>query len=143
MKTYLINNREELSDWFSNIHIRKGDFYPFTIQVFKGDKKHRSLEANALSHVWYRDIAKQAGDRTTLEVRRECKLNHGVGILRADDEAFGDMFDKVIDGHSYETKLEMMDYISVTSIMTVPQMSEYLDDVYHTYTAAGYFIARH
>ena len=141
MKTYLINNRHELSDWFSRIHILKSDFYPMTIQVFKGDKKHRSLEANALSQVWYREISTQAGDRTTQEVRRECKLNHGVPILRTDSKEFGQMIEQMLGNHDYETQLKMMDYISVTSLMTVPQMSEYLDAVFFTYTSAGFFIA--
>ena len=142
MKTYLIEDRNALSDWFSTVHLMKPDFYPITIQVYKGDRKHRSLEANALSNIWYREIALQAGDRTPEEVKRECKLTCGVPILRVESDDFRNMYDKVVSGHDYETKLEMMDYLPVTSLMTVSQMAEYMDTVYYKYTNAGYFMAR-
>ena len=140
MKTYLIKDRNMLAEWFSNIHIMKNDFYPITIQVFKGETKHRSLAANALSQVWYREIAKQAGDRTIEEVRRECKLTCGVPILRAESETFRKMYDQVVRGHDYPTKLEVMDYLPVTSIMNKAQMAEYMESVHYKYTNAGYLL---
>ena len=138
MKSHQINNRHELADWFTNMHLLKGDIYPITIEVYKGERKHRSLEANALSHVWYREIAKQAGDRTPEEVKRECKLTCGVPILRTESEDFRKMYDKVVKGHDYETKLEVMDYLPLTSLMNKEQMSEYMDTIHYKYTNAGY-----
>ena len=139
MKTHLIRNREELTDWFTKLHIVKKDFYPITLQVFKGDKKHRNLSQNDLSHVWYREIAQQAEDRTPHEVKRECKLNYGVPILMA-DEHFREIYNKVVADHDYVTRLRMMDYLPVTSAMSVPQMTEYLETIHYTYTEAGYHI---
>ena len=111
MKTYLIESRGAFTSWFTSIHSMGADIYPITIQVYKGSRKHRSLEQNDLSHVWYRDIAKQLGDRTLEEVKRECKLTCGVPILRADSEQFRATYDKVVKTHDYETKLEMMDLL--------------------------------
>lgn len=140
MKTYLIKNEAELVDWFTKLHTMGDGFYPITLQVYKGDKKHRSLAANALSQVWYREIAKQSEDRTVQEVRRECKLNIGVPILRGSSEKFRAMYDNVVSGHDYETQLEMMDYLPVTSTMTVTQMSEYMESLYFTYSQAGFYL---
>jgi len=46
----------------------------------------------------------------------------------------------VVKGHGYETRIEMMDYLPITSIMTARQMADYLDAVYYKYTGAGYKI---
>jgi hypothetical protein len=140
MKTYLIKDRIGLADWFAKINLMGDKFYPITIQVYKGDKKHRSLEANALSQVWYREIAQQSEGYTTNEVRRECKLLCGVPILRAEDQEFRDLYDQVVGGHDYETQLKMMDILPVTSSMTSEQMSEYLEDVRYTYTQEGFVL---
>ena len=142
MKRYIIKSRQELTDWFSKISIMKGSIYPITLQVYKGEKKDRGLGANALVHIWYRDIAKQAEDRTPEEVERECKLTCGVPILRAESEEFRAMYDQVVKSHDYPTKLVMMDYLPVTSTMDVAQMAEYMDTMHYKYTDAGYYLAK-
>jgi hypothetical protein len=88
----------------------------------------RSLSSNALSHVWYNYADKmlicQVGD-----TKRYCKLHFGVPILRGEDEKFLQMYDKVIRPFDYETKLKMMDYLPVTSLMSRNQMTRYLTAV--------------
>jgi hypothetical protein len=140
MKTYLIGSREALAEWFSNITLMGEDFYPITLQVFKGDKKHRSLQQNDLSHVWYRSIAKQSQHMSMDEVKRECKLTCGVPILRAESEYFKRMWSTFIKGHDYEARIEMMDLLPVTSLMTPSQMADYLEAVYYKYNQAGYHL---
>ncbi len=143
MKTYLIKNSEQLTDWFTHVHTLSDEIYPFTLQVFKGDRKHRSLEQNDLSHVWYREIANQGKQHTIDEVKRECKLTIGIPILRAISDEFRatwDVFVKNNPDASYEERLKLMDMIDVTSIMTTKQMSEYLDNLYWKYTQAGYHL---
>jgi len=99
--------------------------------VFTWRKYHRdrSLEQNALSHALYKQAAEQFGDRTPQDVRRECKLRYGVPILRGADPEYCAAYDKAIKPHSYEDKLQMMDYWPVTRLMTVDQMQYYLDTV--------------
>ena len=87
--------------------------------------KHRGLTANALSHVWY-DFADKMLTEQIGNTRRYCKLHFGVPIMRADSEEFRAQYDKVIRPHSYETKLEMMDLLTVTSLMNREQMHRYL-----------------
>lgn len=89
----------------------------------------RSLDQNALQFLWASEAARQRGDCTIEEVRREWKLRYGVPILREESPAFRDLYDRMIKGLPYEMKLRAMDLIPVTSKMTVRQMVRYLDDV--------------
>lgn len=90
--------------------------------------KQRSLDQNALSHTWYEQIARELGDQTALEVKCLCKLTQGVPILRAENDEFRELYDRVIKNRmSYEEKLEIMQWLPVTSIMTVQQLNQYLE----------------
>ena len=100
---------------------------PATIQWRQG--KDRSLDQNALQWKWATETAQQLGDRTEAEVQQDWKLRHGVPILRSENEAFCEKYDKHIQPLTYEEKLAFMDLIDVTSIMGVRQMTKYLDTV--------------
>ena len=97
----------------------------------------RSHDQNALSFALYTEIAGQLGDQTVDDIRAECKLRHGIPILRAASQEFRDMYDKVIKPHDYETKLAMMAYIPVTSLMDKAQFTEYLETVIREYSKQG------
>ena len=107
---------------------------PFVVQVL-GEK--RSLDQNALSHALYTQIASQLEDQTVQEIRAECKLRYGVPILRAASDDFRAQYDKVIRPHDYETKLAIMEWLPVTSLMDRAQFSEYLDTVIREYSKQG------
>ncbi len=96
-------------------------------QTIKGK---RSLEQNRLQHMWYREAAKQLKEYTPLEYRMICKLEIGVPILRGQDYDFQQMYDKVIKPHSYEDKIELMDWVPITRIMNKMQKKEFLDAQY-------------
>lgn len=93
----------------------------------------RTLEQNSGVYQAYKLIALQSGD-TIRNVRRECKLCHGVPILRADDAEFRAAYDRAIKPLGYEVKLEVMDYWPVTSRMSKVQLSQYLDELQNTYS---------
>jgi len=98
----------------------------------------RSLDQNALSHALYTQIAGQLEDQTVQEVRAECKLRHGIPILRAGNEKFRTMYDKSIRGTlDYEEKLAAMEFLPVTRLMDKAQFSEYLDTVIREYSKQG------
>ena len=97
----------------------------------------RSLDQNALSHALYSQIAAQIEDQTVNDIRAECKLRHGVPILRAESDEFRAKYDKVIKPHDYETKLSLMEWLPVTSLMNKPQFSEYIDTVIREYSKVG------
>lgn len=100
---------------------------PFTVSWKAG--ADRSLDQNALMWQWAGEAAAQLGDRTANEVQREWKLTIGVPILRSQEPAFCAFYDETLRPRPYEKKLEYMKYVPVTSIMTVPQMSEFMATV--------------
>ncbi|MGA0841020.1 MAG: hypothetical protein ACO3P1_14120 [Pseudomonadales bacterium] len=106
---------------------------PFRVDVRDGHD--RSLEQNRLLWRWLTIIGKHQG-QTSEEMHREVKLRIGVPILRRDSEAFCETYDRLIRPMSYEEKIAAMDLIDVTSILTVRQMTELLDEVSRQYRSA-------
>ena len=91
--------------------------------------KQRSISANALSHVWYSDIAK-VWHESEGYAKAFCKLHYGVLILRGECEAFRQLYDKCIRNNlSYPEKLEAMKILPVTRLMDKDQMCRYLKAV--------------
>jgi hypothetical protein len=97
----------------------------------------RSLTQNAISHVWYEQVAQVIGDDDARGVKRFCKLHFGVPILRAEDADFREAYDAAIKGLTYEQKLIAMDILPVTSIMTTRQLSQYMGEVQEHYDKQG------
>ena len=91
--------------------------------------KDRSLDYNALSHVWYAQIADELKDDDALGWKCHCKLHFGVPLLRAEDAEFREFYDNSIKGLSYEQKLKAMKYLPVTSIMTNEQFGKYCKEM--------------
>lgn len=100
----------------------------------------RTLDQNALSHAWYNEIAIQIAD-TPENVKCECKLRFGVPILRAEDPDFREMYDNsILRNLTYEQKLKAMRFIPVTSNMTKPQLSRYLEHIQQSYAQQGVIV---
>lgn len=100
----------------------------------------RSLDQNAISHAWYNEIAIQTAD-TPENVKCECKLRFGVPILRAEDADFREMYDNsILRNLTYEQKLKAMRFIPVTSSMTKPQLSRYLEHIQQSYAQQGVIV---
>ena len=57
---------------------------PFTVTVREG--KVRSLDQNALLHVWYREISAQRGDISASEAKGQCHHRYGVVIKSRDPQ---------------------------------------------------------
>lgn len=97
----------------------------------------RSLDQNAMFHALYKQIAEQKQDESMNDITRFCKLHYGVPILRASSEKFRDMYDRVIKGHDYETKLEMMEFLPVTRLFNKEQGSVYIDTIIQKFSQQG------
>lgn len=111
---------------------------PFTVTTTEG--KHRSTEQNKLQRKWMLEISEQLGDMTPEEVRGYCKLTIGVPILRAQNEAFREKYDKIVRPLSYSQKLSIMMEpldLPVTRIMTTAQKTEYLDGIIRHFSGQG------
>lgn len=132
----IINSDARLSEAIGELRAAYKEHHYVKMTLVEG--KHRSLSANALSHVWYAQIAKELGEQTPEEVKCECKLRYGVPILRGGDPDFRAMYDKAIKRNlSYEEKLQAMRFLPVTSIMTRPQMKRYMDTLQSEYAKQG------
>lgn len=99
--------------------------------------RKRSLDQNGISHVWYEQMAREDRQYDALGHKCYCKLHHGVPILRAEDADFRAFYDGAIKGLSYGQKLSAMKYLPVTSLMTVEQLSKYLEAVQDDYGRRG------
>ena len=120
----IIRTTSDLEAYIATLRALK---LPLTVQHKQG--ADRSLDQNHLQFLWANEFAAAMGDRTGAEVRHDWKLRHGVPILRAEDEGFRASYDKSLKGLSFAEKLALMEYIPVTSLMTVKQMTAYLDAV--------------
>ena len=93
--------------------------------------KSRSTAQNRLAFLWYKAAADQLEDGSAEEKRAYCKLHFGVPIRRGDD-AFREVYDRVIRPLTYEQKLELMAGVidfPVTRDMTTKDMKQYLEAV--------------
>lgn len=99
--------------------------------------KDRSLDFNAQSHVWYAQLARELREYDENGWKRFCKLHFGVPILRAEDEEFREFYDLAIKRLTYAQKIQAMDHISVSSLMTNPQFKKFCDEM------QAHFLAEH
>jgi hypothetical protein len=108
---------------------------PFTIKITEG--RLRSTEQNRLQWLWATEAAAARQDTPAKEIQAEWKLNFGVPILCAEDEEFADTWVRVENKFSYNEQLELMNFLSVTSLMTSRQLSNYLNQIYQHYSEHG------
>lgn len=99
--------------------------------------KSRSVDQNSISHAWYAQLAVELREDDVLGWKGYCKLHHGIPILRAEDDAFREFYDGAIKGLTYEQKLAAMKFMPVTSLMTKPQLSKYLETVRDDFLKRG------
>lgn len=118
-------------------NLLRGRKLPITVTWAQGAS--RSSAQNRLAQRWHTDAAQQLGDQTHEDVRAECKLMFGVPILRAENEAFRVSYDKALKGLPYEDKLAAIRAfdLPVTRLMTVKQMTQYMDDVHRHFASQG------
>lgn len=108
---------------------------PFTVEITDG--RDRSSEQNRLSHKWYKEIADQTGEAVE-DVRARCKLEIGIPILR-ENEQFRATYDRLIRPLSYDDKTDLIRStdMPVTRLMSVEQMTRYMDEVFRRHSEFG------
>jgi len=109
-----------------------------TVKFVGEDSTHSQ---NALIWAIYRDIAEKTGNGV-VETRRFCKLHFGVPILRANCPEFATIYDKVLKPQAYEAKMELMDWLDVTSAkeFNKKMASEYIETIIREYSEKGILI---
>ena len=135
MSTWVVRTEKERELAIQAIRSRKA---PFSMSVSNGAP--RSIEQNKLQRMWMIEAQLQ-GDQTAEEYRGFCKLNFGVPILRAENERFCEVYDRLIRPRTYAEKIELMMApidLPVTRIMTSKQKTAYLDKIYNHFSGIGY-----
>jgi len=112
----------------------------FRLSVIKWTNK-RSLSSNSQQHLWYGQIAKAQGDKTALDVKNFCKDAIGLPILLNSPE-HGDKIEFLLHKldyykHSYESKMKLIQCLSVTSEFKVSESKEYCDHMIAYYNYIG------
>lgn len=131
MQTWKVSNQEQLSFLLDDL---KGMKMPFIVELLPA---HRSIPQNRLFYLLYDIIGKQLYGGDENHARNECKLTIGIPILRRDSEKFQQTYDRLLKPASYEDKLAMMEYISVSSIFDKAQGTEYIKKMFDTYSQKG------
>lgn len=99
--------------------------------------KKRGLSANGQQHIWYQQIAEYHGEGTTaLQIKNMCKDLIGLPILLQSD-SYGETIEFLLHKldyykHSYESKMKLIQCLSVTSEFTTKESKQYMDQmIYH------------
>jgi hypothetical protein len=132
---FVVNSEPALQAFIGDVRELWRNAKWLQIAVKVGTK--RSLDQNALVHVWYQQMAREDRQEDERGHTRYCKLHHGVPILRSEDAEFRSFYDKALMGLTYEDKLGAMDYMPVTRLMTKAQLNRYLQDVRDDYMRRG------
>ena len=130
MQTWTVKNDESLNFLIDALKQQKR---PFVVELLPA---HRTIPQNRLFYLMYDIIGKLYGGDSE-HARNECKLTIGVPILRRDSEKFHETYDRLIKPASYEDKLAMMEYISVSSLFDKAQGAEYIKNMFDTYSQKG------
>ena len=112
----------------------------FKLSVVKWTNK-RSLSSNAQQHLWYGQIAKSQGDKTALDVKNFCKDSIGLPIL-LNSPIHGDKIEFLLHKldyyrHSYESKMKLIQCLSVTSEFSVSESKDYCDHMITYFNDVG------
>lgn len=128
MTAFVINSIDSLQHTMGELRQMWGKYKFLRLNVKAG--KDRTLDQNAISHVWYHQLSRELKEDNALGWKCFCKLHFGVPILRAENEEFRTLYDKAIkENFTYEEKLKAMKILPVTRLMTTAQLSKYLEDV--------------
>lgn len=119
-----------------------GKYDVCTVTVEKGERKKRSLNANALQAVWIKQIADYTG-ASIASVRSDLKLLIGLPVLLFDtiteeEKETARIVNYMLkrtefNSMSLNRKHKMLRLIPVTSVMTSRQHAEYLKNVQAEY----------
>jgi len=134
----IVNSDQSLQDAIGELRQQYGAKRYVSVQITAG--KARTLDQNAIAHVWYEQVARELREDDAAGVKCFCKLHFGVPILRSESDEFREKYDRLIKPMRYDEKLELMEWFPVTSLMTTPQLSKYLEKVQAHYQGRGVWL---
>ena len=131
MPARILRDEQERDRWLRFIEAQP---LPLTVSATKGAR--RSLPQNSTAAAWYGQIAAETG-QTQAEAKAECKLRFGLPIMERDRPDWVAKWRPLYDPLPYAMRLRLFEAIPLTSLLTVRQMSEYMDAVQKEYRAQG------
>lgn len=134
----IVNSDQSLQEAIGELRQQYGAKRYVSVQITAG--KSRTLDQNAIAHVWYEQVARELREDDAAGVKCFCKLHFGVPILRDESDEFREKYDRLIKPMRYDEKLELMEWFPVTSLMTTPQLSKYLEKVQAHYQGRGVWL---
>lgn len=129
----IVNSSESLSTAIGKLRGAWARDKYLRVTIVSG--KNRSIQQNRLLHDWINQIADERGEITPFDVKAEVKLRFFTPILRAEDEEFCAAYDAAIKPLDYQTKLQAIVLIPVTSRCSVSQLSRGLEAMQMHYAA--------
>ena len=134
--TKVLKTPEDLEQW---VKFLTAQTLPITVAQTAGAK--RTNPQNKLVHKWFGEIAAHRGDTTLAEVKAECNLQFGLDIMNENEEwrdAFGYLFQSL----NYKSKLKAIRVLDIpfTRKMTVPQLTQYMDEMGREYRSQGVYL---
>src|SRR5262245_52568438 len=101
---------------------------PFRASVQDG--RLRSQDQNRLMWKWAGEAATQLEDRTSRELQSEWKVRFAVPILIEEDIKFAKFWSSVEQTMTYSQRLELMEFVPVTSLLTMKGFASFLDQIF-------------
>ena len=97
----------------------------------------RTLDQNRQAFVWYKQIADVLDFDNVHGWQNQCKLNHGIPILRGDSAEFENFYQMALGHLTHEQQLKAMDYIPVTRLMKTKQFNRYFEALQNEFARQG------
>lgn len=137
MPTKIIREPEHIA---ALVNMLAGRKLPLTVSWSQGAS--RAEAQNRLAQRWFTDIARQLGDTTHEDVRADCKVSFGVPILCAENDAFRRGWQATFAPLGYEAVRQAVKALDVpvTRLMTVAQMTAFMDAVSAHWLARGVYL---
>jgi hypothetical protein len=112
-----------------------------TVDIEEGERKKRSLSANALQAAWISEVADWQG-HTEKYVRNYVKAELALPILLEYESDISKKISYTLDKIGYDLmtpsqRIEVMDMFNVTSILTTKQHSRFREQMQKHYSDAG------
>ena len=131
MPARILRTDQDRAGW---VRFLEAQDLPLTVSAVKGAK--RSSPQNATLHKWFGQIADEYGD-STAAIKAECKLRFGLPIMEAERPEWVAEWQPLYGPLHYRMRVKLFECIPMTSLMTVKQMSAFMDAIQREYRAQG------
>lgn len=131
MPARILRTDQERAAWVRFLDAQE---LPLTVSAVKGAK--RSNPQNSTVHKWFGQIADEYG-QSAAEVKAECKLVWGLPIMQAERPEWVAEWEPLYGPLPYAQRRKLFECIPMTGMMTVKQMTAFMDAIQREYRAQG------